>query len=140
MDLLAHDPHVLFVHSVLVASLSLHLPTRCLPVCSIKLSLPWLPLSAHPPLPNSTQETTLVHHAYGGYLRSQVVCSGCGAASRRFEACLDVTLEVPPGVDRLEAALGRYTAGAFGLCIANIRLRMALSCLALPLSSSDACV
>ncbi|WIA19159.1 hypothetical protein OEZ85_003805 [Tetradesmus obliquus] len=57
-----------------------------------------------------TQETTLVHHVFGGYLRSQVVCGGCGAASRRYEACLDLQLEVPGGVDRLEDALARHTA------------------------------
>jgi hypothetical protein len=41
----------------------------------------------------------------------QVVCGGCGAASRRYEACLDLQLEVPAGVDRLEDALARHTAG-----------------------------
>lgn len=58
-----------------------------------------------------TQETTLVHHVFGGYLRSQVICSGCGGASRRYEAALDLQLEVPPAVDRLEDALVRHTAG-----------------------------
>jgi hypothetical protein len=41
----------------------------------------------------------------------QVICGGCGAASRRYEACLDLQLEVPAGVDRLEDALARHTAG-----------------------------
>ena len=59
-----------------------------------------------------SQETTLVHHVFGGYLRSQVVCCGCGAASRRYEAALDLQLEVPAGVDRLEDVLARHTAGA----------------------------
>lgn len=53
-----------------------------------------------------------MHHAFGGYLRSQVVCCGCGAASRRYEAALDLQLEVPAGVDRLEDVLHRHTAGA----------------------------
>jgi ubiquitin carboxyl-terminal hydrolase 36/42 len=52
-----------------------------------------------------------VHHVFGGYLRSQVVCCGCGAASRRYEAALDLQLEVPAGVDRLEDVLHRHTAG-----------------------------
>eukprot|EP00878_Enallax_costatus_P006492 GHUV01006806.1.p1 GENE.GHUV01006806.1~~GHUV01006806.1.p1 ORF type:complete len:820 (+),score=282.32 GHUV01006806.1:139-2598(+) len=57
-----------------------------------------------------TQETTLVHHVFGGYLRSQVICGGCGGASRRYEAALDLQLEVPPAVDKLEDALARHTA------------------------------
>ena len=52
-----------------------------------------------------------MHHVFGGYLRSQVVCCGCGAASRRYEAALDLQLEVPAGVDRLEDVLQRHTAG-----------------------------
>ena len=64
-----------------------------------------------PALPCRSQETTLVHHVFGGYLRSQVECGGCGAASRRYEAALDLQLEVPAGVDRLEDVLQRHTAG-----------------------------
>lgn len=54
-----------------------------------------------------------MHHVFGGYLRSQVVCCGCGAASRRYEVALDLQLEVPHGVDRLEDVLQRHTAGGF---------------------------
>lgn len=68
-----------------------------------------------PVVPCRTQETTLVHHVFGGYLRSQVICCGCGGASRRYEAALDLQLEVPPAVDRLEDALARHTAGAVTL-------------------------
>jgi hypothetical protein len=52
-----------------------------------------------------------VHHVFGGYQRSQVVCGGCSSASRRYEAALDLQLEVPAGVDRLEDVLARHTAG-----------------------------
>jgi ubiquitin carboxyl-terminal hydrolase 36/42 len=73
-----------------------------------KATMPILPTA----LPRRSQETTLVHHVFGGYLRSQVECGGCGAASRRYEAALDLQLEVPAGVDRLEDVLLRVTAGA----------------------------
>jgi hypothetical protein len=58
-----------------------------------------------------SQETTLVHHAFAGYMRNQVVCGGCGAASRRFEVALDLTLALQ-GADSLEDALAQFTAGA----------------------------
>jgi hypothetical protein len=48
---------------------------------------------------------------FGGYHRSQVVCGGCGCSSRRYEAALDLQLEVPAGVDRLEDVLARHIAG-----------------------------
>ncbi|KFQ51026.1 Ubiquitin carboxyl-terminal hydrolase 42, partial [Pelecanus crispus] len=42
----------------------------------------------------SSQATTIVHHIFGGFLRSRVVCLSCKAVSDSYEAFLDVPLDI----------------------------------------------
>ncbi|KAI8475527.1 MAG: hypothetical protein J3K34DRAFT_517344 [Monoraphidium minutum] len=56
-----------------------------------------------------SRETTLINHVYGGYVRQQITCCSCGAASRRFFGFMDVVLDIPPGTAELEDALALHT-------------------------------
>jgi ubiquitin C-terminal hydrolase len=69
-----------------------------------------------------TQETTLINHVYGGYLRQQTECMSCGYTSRRFEHFMDVAIEIPSQVDDLDDALATYCAGTCqkGVCVRDI--------------------
>jgi ubiquitin carboxyl-terminal hydrolase 36/42 len=55
------------------------------------------------------QETTLVHHVFGGYLRNQVACLRCDHVSKSYECSLSLPLEVPYRCTSLEAALHTFT-------------------------------
>ena len=52
-------------------------------------------------------ETTLVHHIFGGYLRSQVVCTQCHRASNTYDEFLDVSVVIAK-VNSLERALADF--------------------------------
>lgn len=57
-----------------------------------------------------SSETTLIHHVFAGYTRTAVECAACGHASRTYECCTSLTLEVTPRAASLEAALRNFTA------------------------------
>jgi len=59
--------------------------------------------------PGAMQETTLVHHTFGGYLRNQVACLSCGHVSKSYESSLSLVLELPYRAPSLEAALQHFT-------------------------------
>lgn len=42
------------------------------------------------------QETTAAHYAFTGYMCNCIVCSDCGASSKRFESTSTLTLQVSP--------------------------------------------
>lgn len=54
-------------------------------------------------------ETTFVHRVFGGYLRSQVRCMKCGYRSNKYDAFLDLSLELRGGTHSLDAALRAFT-------------------------------
>lgn len=41
-----------------------------------------------------TQETTIVHHIFGGYTCGQVECGQCGHVSRNYQSMIDIPVEV----------------------------------------------
>ncbi|KAF3775481.1 Ubiquitin carboxyl-terminal hydrolase 19 [Nymphaea thermarum] len=57
----------------------------------------------------SCQETTLIHHIFGGYLQSQVICSKCNKISNRYENMMDLTVEIQGGAESLEECLNQFT-------------------------------
>ena len=57
-----------------------------------------------------SEETTFIHHVFGGLLLSKVQCMECHTASLRYESILDVACEIEGGVMSLEEALTRFTA------------------------------
>lgn len=61
-------------------------------------------------LTTSSQETTLVHHIFGGYTRSRTTCCTCNHATHTFESTLDLQLEIPQGLNSIEACLQGYFA------------------------------
>ncbi|KAJ2554877.1 hypothetical protein EV175_002443, partial [Coemansia sp. RSA 1933] len=50
-----------------------------------------------PKIDQRIQETTLIHHLFGGYLQSQVHCTHCGYDSNTFEPALDISLDIQAG-------------------------------------------
>eukprot|EP00899_Mesostigma_viride_P025181 jgi/Mesvir1/5848/Mv00640-RA.1 len=75
------------------------------------LSILLLSYGGESKVPHALQETTVIHHIFGGYLQSQVKCMECWAVSNTYESMLDLTLEVhAPEVDSLETALASFTA------------------------------
>lgn len=58
-----------------------------------------------------TQETTLIHSIFGGYLRSQLTCNNCHKRSNVYEAFLDLNLEISDATDSLAEMLESYTHG-----------------------------
>lgn len=57
-----------------------------------------------------TQETTLIHHIFGGHLQSQVRCMQCHHKSHRYEKLMDLAVEIQGNVETLEDALSQFTA------------------------------
>lgn len=55
-----------------------------------------------------TQETTLLHHIFGGYKRGQTICGECHYASRVYEPVAELLVDVPLGSSTLEGALSEY--------------------------------
>ena len=60
-------------------------------------------------VPHAVRETTNVWHAFGGRTRGQVECRQCGHVSSTVQGCLTLELQIPSGVDSLEAALEAFT-------------------------------
>ncbi|KAJ1399537.1 Zinc finger, MYND-type [Sesbania bispinosa] len=56
------------------------------------------------------EETTLVGHTFGGYLRSKIKCLRCLGKSERYERMMDLTVEIDGDIGTLEEALGQFTA------------------------------
>eukprot|EP01044_Picomonas_judraskeda_P026499 COSAG03_NODE_8069_length_840_cov_1.017544_2_plen_164_part_01 len=63
-----------------------------------------------PKQPRRVQETTAVHSLFGGHLRSQVKCKRCGHCSNKYEAYLDLSLEIAKKADSIERAMQNFTA------------------------------
>ncbi|XP_010928622.1 uncharacterized protein [Elaeis guineensis] len=57
----------------------------------------------------STQETTLIHHIFGGHLQSQVICTNCNMISNRYENMMDLTVEIQGDAGSLEECLDQFT-------------------------------
>ncbi|KAL3677976.1 hypothetical protein R1sor_020932 [Riccia sorocarpa] len=57
-----------------------------------------------------SQETTLIHHIFGGHLQSQVQCMQCLHESNRYEKMMDLAVEIHGSVETLEDALAQFTA------------------------------
>ncbi|NXC00325.1 UBP42 hydrolase, partial [Orthonyx spaldingii] len=51
-------------------------------------------LSGHPDLDISSQETTIVHQIFGGFMKSRVTCLSCQAVVDSYKAFLDVSLDI----------------------------------------------
>jgi len=55
-------------------------------------------------------ETTLIHRAFGGYYRSQVVCTACKHKSNTYDPFLDLALEVSSQkCNSVQAAIEEFT-------------------------------
>ncbi|KAJ2900461.1 hypothetical protein IWW38_000514 [Coemansia aciculifera] len=61
-----------------------------------------------PKLDRRVQETTLMHHVFGGYSQSQVKCSRCNHESNTFEPLLDLSLDIQGG-STIAKALRSFT-------------------------------
>ena len=79
---------------------------RCLLDSMQKACLRMVP----PKQPRRVQETTAVHSLFGGHLRSQVKCKRCGHCSNKYEAYLDLSLEIAKKADSIDRALQNFTA------------------------------
>lgn len=53
-------------------------------------------------------EETWVHRIFGGKTRSRVSCKRCGHNSDTFETCLDLSLDLGPGITTVEEALAAF--------------------------------
>lgn len=60
-----------------------------------------------------TEETTLIHHIFGGLLQSQVTCKQCRHQSNSYEIMMDLTVEINRNVRSLEDALAQFSAHEF---------------------------
>ncbi|CAK9206989.1 unnamed protein product [Sphagnum troendelagicum] len=60
-------------------------------------------------LDDSIQETTLIHHIFGGRLQSQVKCTQCLYESNRYEPMMDLLVDIQGNVKSLEDALAQFT-------------------------------
>lgn len=56
-----------------------------------------------------TQETTFIHHIFGGHLQSQVRCMQCQHESYKYENMMDLAVEIQGNVETLEDALAQFT-------------------------------
>lgn len=53
---------------------------------------------------------TVVNQLFGGILQNQVRCLVCGHASRTWDPCMDLSLELGGSCSSVEEALMRFTA------------------------------
>ncbi|KAH9566197.1 hypothetical protein CY35_04G118400 [Sphagnum magellanicum] len=60
-------------------------------------------------LNDSIQETTLIHHYFGGCLQSQVKCIQCLHESNRYEPMMYLLVDIQGNVKSLEDALAQFT-------------------------------
>ncbi|KAG0616996.1 hypothetical protein M758_5G157300 [Ceratodon purpureus] len=58
---------------------------------------------------HATQETTLIHHIFGGHLQSQVKCMECEHESNCYESMMDLAVEIHGVVESLEDAIAQFT-------------------------------
>ena len=59
-------------------------------------------------LPIALQETSVIYKIYGGYLRSQILCTVCNKGSNTYDNILDLSLEIR-GCNSIISALKRFT-------------------------------
>ncbi|KAG9006609.1 hypothetical protein FRB94_000535 [Tulasnella sp. JGI-2019a] len=64
-------------------------------------------ISSSSKVPSALAETTWVHKIFGGKLLSRVTCHQCHHASDKFEACLDISLDLA-GAQSVEQAFSNY--------------------------------
>ena len=69
-------------------------------------------LNNKPKLDNYTQSTSLLHQIFGGYSRSQVICSKCHNRSNTYETFLTLSIDVQH-CQSIRDSLGRYTKKEF---------------------------
>ncbi|CAM6046114.1 unnamed protein product [Sphagnum compactum] len=60
-------------------------------------------------LDDSIQETTLIHHYFGGCLQSQVKCIQCLHESNPYEPMMDLHVDIQGNVKSVEDALAQFT-------------------------------
>ncbi|CAM6036990.1 unnamed protein product [Sphagnum compactum] len=60
-------------------------------------------------LDDSIQETTLIHHYFGGCLQSQVKCIQCLHESNPYEPMMDLLVDIQGNVKSVEDALAQFT-------------------------------
>ena len=58
-------------------------------------------------LDNAQKESTIIHQIFGGYVRSQVLCSVCKKPSNIVETLLDLSLEIK-NANSIEKALDHF--------------------------------
>ncbi|KAL4240499.1 Ubiquitin carboxyl-terminal hydrolase 42 [Mactra antiquata] len=56
-----------------------------------------------------SKDTTVINKIFGGYLRSQVICSRCHGKSNTYDPLLDISLDIK-SADHLERALQQFVA------------------------------
>ncbi|XP_015924346.1 ubiquitin carboxyl-terminal hydrolase 42 isoform X2 [Parasteatoda tepidariorum] len=62
----------------------------------------------HSKLDSASKETTIINQIFGGYHRSQVICSKCKERSNTFDHFMDFILDIKQNVLTLEAALKKF--------------------------------
>ncbi|PNH09398.1 Ubiquitin carboxyl-terminal hydrolase 18, partial [Tetrabaena socialis] len=63
-----------------------------------------------PPLPWRGDETSLVHHCLGGYLRRATICDVCGHVSQSHECILSLEVDLTSRVHSVDSGLRSYFA------------------------------
>eukprot|EP01083_Nonionella_stella_P071875 193354_1 len=59
-------------------------------------------------LPIAIQETSVIYKIWGGYLRSQILCTVCNKGSNTYDSILDLSLEIR-GCSNVIGALRKFT-------------------------------
>ena len=59
-------------------------------------------------LPISIQETSVIYKIWGGYLRSQILCTVCRKGSNTYDSIIDLSLEIR-GCNSVQSALQKFT-------------------------------
>eukprot|EP00484_Ammonia_sp_Unknown_P007860 CAMPEP_0197080238 /NCGR_PEP_ID=MMETSP1384-20130603/214025_1 /TAXON_ID=29189 /ORGANISM="Ammonia sp." /LENGTH=1078 /DNA_ID=CAMNT_0042519121 /DNA_START=1 /DNA_END=3237 /DNA_ORIENTATION=+ len=59
-------------------------------------------------MPIALQETSVMYKIFGGYLRSQILCTACNKASNTYDSILDLSLEIR-GCRSVVSALQKFT-------------------------------
>jgi hypothetical protein len=73
------------------------------------------------------QETTLLHHVFGGYQRTQNLCTLCGNVSASFEPFLMLSVEMDADCATIEDTLARWVLHAAHIHDSSALLRADVS-------------
>ncbi|BFZ61052.1 hypothetical protein YB2330_002110 [Saitoella coloradoensis] len=66
-------------------------------------------LQGHKKLDARSQETTVIHRIFGGYIRQQVRCLKCNHPSNTYQPMLDISLDIGGGArNSIESALAAF--------------------------------